>query len=153
MYVYDNIYRSITYFVAQLAPSGVAVVDGESYGVRLSDPSNQSPCIAVNIEEIQNSPIELGSIGANVHAVLTISALSRVQRDALKSVVYSGLLTCEVPVYTAFDGFVPASGAVVDRYLSLGDYFSLRDMPNFDTNRERFYWVSVVFITFDFLGI
>jgi hypothetical protein len=153
MFIFDNVYKSIVYFVAQIVPSGITVVDGESYGVRLEDPSNQSPCIAVNTEDIQNSPIELGSIGAKVHAVLTISALSRLQRDALKSIVYSGLLTHEIPIYNSFTDFVPASGAIVDRYMSLGDYFSMRDMPNFDTNRERFYWISVVFVNLEFLGI
>lgn len=150
MYTHEKVYRSITYFLMQIVPSGVVVTDGESYGVRLDDPRGQSPSVAVVIDQSGSTAIELGSNSIQFNATITISALSRFQRDALKSIIMSGLFNTEIPVYSAFDEFIPSG--VIERYLDLGDYFKIRDMPNFATNREKFFWVSVVFVDLDLLG-
>lgn len=150
-YTYDKVYRSITYFVSQIIPSGVQVVDGESYGIRLDDPVGKSPSIAVTIEQSQDVAIELGSPSIQFNTTLTINAVSRLQRDALKSIVHSGLVNNQIPVYDSFVDFVP--NGVIERYLCVGDYFSIKDMLNFTTNREKFFWVSVVFVDLELLGI
>lgn len=126
------------------------MTDGESYGVRLDDPRGQSPSVAVVIDQSGPIPIELGSNSIQFNATITISALSRFQRDALKSIVMSGLFHKEIPVYGAFNDFIPSG--TIEQYLDVGDYFKIRDMPNFTTNREKFFWVSVVFVDLDLLG-
>lgn len=149
----EKVYRSLVYYFSQLTPSGVVVVDGASYGIRLEDPTGKSPAIAINIEEHRDFPIELGSDGTQYDVVITISALSRFQRDALKAIVHSGLASREIPIYGSFTDFTPASGAVVENYLEVGNYFKFRDMPNFDTDRERFFWTAVCFVSLETLGI
>lgn len=150
IYTHDKVYRSVTYFLMQLVPSGVVVEDGESYGVRIEDPTGKSPSVAVVIDESASVAKELGSTSMQFHATITISALSRIQRDALKSIVASGLHHTEISVYTMFDDFTPIGN--IEQYLEIGDYFQIRDMPNFNTNREKFFWTSVVFVDLDLLG-
>ena len=152
MYSYDRIYRSIIYFVSMFVPSGVYVVDGESYGIRLDDPAGKQPSIAVNIEQSSDISIELGSFATRFDVVLTISAKSRIQRDALKTIVHSGILSNVVPIYTSFTNNIPSSGAVIERYLEAADYFKLKDMPNLETDREKFFWNAVCFVTLDTFG-
>lgn len=150
-YVYDKVYRSLTYFVSQIVPSGVIVTDGESYGVRLEDPSGKPPSVAVTIEQAQDQAIELGSPAIQFSATITISAASRLQRDALKSIIHSGLAYNQISVYSNFVDFIPSGAA--EQYAEVSDYFIIKDMPNFNTNREKFFWTSVIFADITILGI
>lgn len=153
MYPQEKMLRSLVYFAAQIIPSGVSVIDGESYGIRLEDPTALPPAVAVSIDVVREAGLELGSIGTHYPAVFTISGKSRQQRDALKDIVRSGLAFNPIPIYSDFSEFQPASGAVIEKYAALGDYFQARDMPSFDSDRERFFWNAVVFVTLDVLGL
>ena len=153
MFPIEKLYRSLIYHMSELAPSGVSVVEGESYGVRFEDPTGKNPSVTVTMENIAEQPIELGSFGTNYSVVYTITALSRLQRDALKSIVYSGLLYNPVQVYSAFQQYAPASGAIVERIAESQPPIIIRDMPNFESDRERFFWVSIVSVGFDTIGL
>lgn len=153
MYSQEKFYRSVVYFTAQLVPSGVTVVGGQSYGIRLDDPTGQNTAIAVTVPEVSDKALELGSIGSSYDVLFTINAVSYMQRDAMKDIVRSGLAFSQIPIYSDFSGYVPASGAVVEKYAALGDYFRARDMPDFNTDREKFFWTAVIFTTLDVLGL
>ncbi len=153
MYSQEKIYRSLLYFIDQIVPSGVEVTDGESYGIRLDDPSGKSPAVTVTMPDYRDQSLELGSFGTSYSVIFTISAVSRMQRDALKDIVRSGILFNQLPIYSNFIQFVPASGATIEKYASVGDYFQIRDMPNFSSDREAFFWGAAVFVTLDVLGL
>jgi hypothetical protein len=153
MYTVDKLYRSTVYYTSQLVPSGVITVEGESYGVRTDDPTGQSPSVAITVPELRDAALELGSFGSTYNVVFTINAKSRLQRDALKSIIQSGLRHNQIPIYSDFTEFVPASGSSIETYAGIGDYFQIRNMPNFDSDREKFFWVSVVFVTLDLIGL
>lgn len=152
-YSQDRLYRSLCYWTAQIMPSGVVVVDGESYGIRMEDPSGQSPSVAVTLDSVEDTALELGSIGSAYKAVFTISARSRMQRDALKDIVRSGLAYNPIAVYSDFTDFIPSSGATVDKFAMLGDFYKATNMPNFGSDREAFFWNAVIFISLDVLGL
>jgi len=152
MYTIDKVYRSCIYFISQLVPSGVVVVEGESYGVRTDDPTGKQPSIAVQLDDISDSDIELGSFGTRYPLILTIAAKSRLQRDALKSIVYSGLMLQPFAIYSDVTlQNTPASGSVVETYAEIASRIRIRDMPNFDDDREKFFWTSVVFTSLNIL--
>lgn len=153
MYPGEKIYRSLIHFASGILPSGVIVTDGESYGIRLEDPTGKNPAVTVTLPDVTDSAIELGSFGSSYSAIFTISARSRMQRDALKDIVRSGILYNQIPIYSNFTDFVPASGAQIEQYASVGDYFQAKDMPNFASNREDFFWGAVVFVTLEVLGL
>lgn len=148
IYTVDNIYKGLIYYFATIVPSGVTVVEGENYGIRLDDPSGKNPSVAVNIDELHDASLELGSASTAYICNCTLNAKSRLQRDALKQIVYSGLVYGGIPYYSAYDTHnVPASGAVLLGYVEVQEGIRIRDMPDFSTNRERFFWSSVVFFT------
>lgn len=153
LYPQEKIYRSVTYFVQTIVPSGVVVVDGQSYGIRFDDPTGQPTAVAVTITSTTDQPLELGSIGTSYKTVFTINATSRMQRDALKDIIRSGLAYHQIPVYSTFDEFTPGSGAVIEKYCALGDYFQARDTLNLNSGREKFFWGAVVFASLDVLGL
>lgn len=145
MYVLDNVYRSLVHFTQTIAPSGVVVSDGASFGIRMDDPTGQSPSIAVTLGDVTETSLELGSQGLSFPAIFTIHAKSRLQRDAIKYIIYSGLVSNQVGIYTAFSGFVPLSS--VAGYFGQDGYIKMSDMPNFDSDREKFFWSAVVYVT------
>jgi hypothetical protein len=153
MYPSEKIYRSILYFAQQIVPSGVVVVDGQEFGIRVDDPTGKSPSVAVTIGDTGNAALELGSFGTQYPVYFTINAKSRMQRDALKDIVRSGVYQNLIPIYSDFTQFVPTSGAVIEQFAELGDYFQARDMPNFESDRESFFWNAVVAISLDVLGL
>lgn len=153
MYSQEKVYRSLLYFVGQIVPSGVEVTDGESYGIRLEDPTGKNPAVTVTMPDLRDQPLELGSFGTSHSVIFTISALSRMQRDALKDIVRSGILYNQIPIYSDFTQFIPASGAAIEKYALVGDYFQAKDMPNFSSDREKFFWGAAVFVTVDVLGL
>lgn len=153
MYSQEKIYRSLIYFLDQIVPSGVEVTGGESYGIRLDDPTGKSPAVTVTVPDLREQGLELGSFGTSYSVIFTISALSRMQRDALKDIVRSGILYNQLPIYSNFTQFVPASGAVIEKYASVGDYYKVKDMPDFASDREKFFWNAAVFVTLDVLGL
>lgn len=153
MYTPEKIYRSLIYFTTRIVPSGVTVVDGQEYGIRVDDPTGQVPSIAVTMGTTDNAALELGSFGTEYPATFVINAQSRLQRDALKYIVRSGLYNNDIAVYSMFDQFTPASGAVVEQMIGLGDYYQARDMPSFDSDRERFFWNSVITVAINVFGL
>jgi len=153
MYNSEKVYRSTYHFVEQILPSGVIAVDGQEYGIRVDDPVGKSPSVAVTLGDISNAALELGTIGSNYPVIFTINAKSRMQRDALKDIIRSGIMYQQIPIYSDFTSFTPASGAVIQSYAGIGDYFQMRDMPNFDSDREKFFWNAVVVVSLDILGI
>lgn len=153
MYIVDRVYKSLIFHMSQIVPSGVQVVDGESFGVRTENTSNIIPSIAVSLGDVAEADPELGSIGFRYNVNYTIVGTSRLQRDALKSIVMSGLSFTQIGVYNSFTSFMPASGAVVERYAELCAPILMRDMPSMETDRERFYWVTEVFTSVDVIGI
>jgi len=148
----ELIYQSLILFASGIAPSGVSVVEGESYGVRFDPPIGRNPSIAVDIGDITEANIELGSFGSFYFATFHITAQSRKQRDALKSVVYSGCIHREIPVYSSFTptGTV-ASGATIIAYADMQN-ISSRDVLDFQSNRERLFWAATVFCGVTVLG-
>lgn len=145
MYIVDTLYRSVVRYTQTLVPSGIVVVDGEQYGVRADDPSDQSPSVAVTLGNMQEVGIELGSNSVQVPAIFTIHAKSRFQRDVLISILLSGLFNKQIPLYSAFSGFVPTGDP--SNYLGFAGYINTQNMPNFESDRERFFWSAVVYVT------
>src|SRR5262245_14946275 len=114
IYTIDSVYKGLLFYFSTIVPSGVTVVEGENYGIRLDDPTGKNPSVAVNVEEMQDASIELGTASTAFICSCTVNGLSRLQRDALKHIVYSGLVYSTIPFYTAYDQFnVPASGAAI----------------------------------------
>jgi hypothetical protein len=149
---YENIYRSLIAHARSFVPSGVVAIDGEAFGIRLDDPTGKAPSVTVTIEEQSTAAVELGSNASRFSLVYTIDAQSRRQRDALKHVVFTALTETAVPIYTAFDDFTPASGASVVAYGEYEDNVFVRDMPNLDSGRERFFWTALVFADITIIG-
>lgn len=153
LYASEKLYRSFIYFTTQIVPSGVIVVDGQQYGIRVDDPTGKQPSIALTLGDIGNAALELGSFGTEYPVIFTVNAQSKLQRDALKYIVRSGIYNNTIPIYSDFNQFIPASGAVIEQYAGLGDYFQARDMPNFSSDRERFFWNSVITVVITTLGL
>lgn len=149
----EKVYRGLVLFASGILPSGIPAIEGESYGVRFISPAGVNPSVAVTLEDIISSDRELGSISTDYNAVFTISARSRMQREALKQIVYSGLMFNSIPIYSAYDGSgLPASGATIINYAEVVDHVLLRDMPDYSSDRERFFWTAVVFSRLAVLG-
>lgn len=144
---FETVYQSLLVFAQQLAPSGVSVVEGQSYGVRYLPPTGKNPSIAVAVEDMREEPIELGTTGsANYFTTFHVTAASRKQRDALKYIVYSGCMTVPVPLYSSFSSTgVPASGATVIGYAEVQSPVQMRDTLDFQSERERLFWSAGVF--------
>jgi len=153
MYPSEKFYRSIMYFTNGIVPSGVVVVDGQEYGIRVDDPEGQTPSVAITIGDIENAYLELGSFATNYPVYFVINAQSRLQRDALKDIVRSGIYNNVIPIYSDFTQFIPSSGAVIEQYAELGSYYQARDMPNFSDNREKFFWNSVITVALNIFGL
>jgi len=151
-YSSERVYRSVVYFASQIVPSGITVVDGQEYGIRLDDPVGKSATVAVTLGDVTNANIELGSPATEYPVYFTINALSRLQRDALKTILRSGIYSHQIPIYSDFNQFIPASGATVEQYAELADYYQARDMPNFESDREKFFWCAVVTVTLEVFG-
>ncbi len=147
IYTLDNVYRGTIAYFSSIAPSGVTVVEGENFGIRLEDPRGKNPSLAVNIEEIHDEALELGSQGTAYIISCTVNALSRLQRDALKQIVYSGLSYGAIPFYSQYTkNNVPVSGALLLGTAEVQHGIRIRDMPDF-SGRGRFYWSAVVFFS------
>lgn len=147
MYIVDDVYKSLIYTVRTFAPSGVVVVSGENYGIRFDDPTGKNPSIAVNLEDISDLAIELGSGGAQFVCSLTINAKSRLQRDALKSIIFNNISNSAVPIYADADN----NDFTVIKYAEVRPGMKMRDMPNFNDGREAFYWTATVFFTIELI--
>jgi hypothetical protein len=85
-----------------VVPSGVTVIDGESYGIRLDDPTGKPPSVTVTIEDRVPDEVELGSFASSFNVIYTVDAHSRMQRDALKFSVYNALVSGTVPILQCF---------------------------------------------------
>lgn len=139
------IYKSVLHHARQIAPSGVAVIEGESYGVRVADPRIVAPSITVTFYDNESSAVELGSDSLEFQVVYTLTGKSHIQRDALKDAVYNGLTSVPIRLYTDFTGEEPSEGAMLYRTAQLGDYIKITDTPRFDTENELLFWVAVVY--------
>ena len=142
--MYENVYRSLVYHMTTIVPDTVFVVEGESYGIDLDDGSGKSPAVTVTLDEMHSDAFEMGSMGSTFGVKYTITAKSRVQRDALKQLVYSGLLYHPIYIYDSFDEYVPASGASITYPAQFDENIYITDTPNFSSDREKFFWTSVV---------
>ncbi len=153
LYNSEKVFRSLVYFTTTILPSGVIVVDGQEYGIRLDDPSTQSPSVAIALGDVGNAALELGSFGTEYPVYFYINALSRLQRDAIKNILRSGIYNNSIPIYSDFTNYTLSSGAVIEQYAELGDYFQSRDIPNFSSDKEKYFWNSVITVTLDVLGL
>ena len=155
MFFVDNVYKSLMYSVRAVVPSGVSVVDGEAIGINTENPAFSPPSVTVTLEEQSTAAIELGSTGTKFDIIFTIDAQSRRQRDAIKSILYAHVTTSQLPVYENFgaNDFTPASGTVVQYIGEYGDSVIVRDMPDLNQGRERFFWTAAVFADLLFTGV
>lgn len=148
----DCAYKGVLHVVSRVVPEQVAVIEGENYGIRLEDPTGKNPSVAVNVEEITDASLELGSAATSIILSCTLNAQSRRQRDALKATIYSGLIHETIPLYSSYDtSYTPASGALSLGTLAVQPGIRIRDMPDLASGRERFFWSAVVFFTVQFL--
>jgi len=147
IYIYDSVYTSLITYCQIFAPSGVTVVSGEGYGVRFLDPSGANPSLSVEVQDMTDHAFELGSGGAIFVCSITINAASRLQRDALKSIVFENIANAVVPIYTNVD----AGDVSLVQYASIRPGVKIQDIPNFSSNREQFYWTSFCFFTLEAL--
>jgi hypothetical protein len=144
MIAIDSVYRSLFYAAAQLAPSGVAVLDGELYGLTTDI---RAPSIAVTLEDVESEAIELGALGVRYHVIFHIDARSRYQRDTLKTLLYTYVTTQRLPLYHPFAAHqdTPASGVAPVGFGEFSDRVTVRDMPLLDQGREQLFWSAIVF--------
>ena len=147
MNLYENVYRSLIHHITQVVPDTVFVVEGESYGIDQDDGTGKSPAVTVTLDSMRSTPLELGSTGEEFNVVYTITARSRIQRDALKYVVYSGLVFSPIRIYDDFSEYIPVSGAVPIYSAQFDEDIYMKDTPNFSSDREKFFWVSSVLAT------
>lgn len=147
MNLYENVYRSLIHHITQVVPDTVFVVEGESYGIDQDDGTGKSPAVTVTLDSMRSTPLELGSTGEEFNVVYTITARSRIQRDALKYVVYSGLVFSPIRIYDDFNEYVPASGTIPMYSAQFDEDIYMKDTPNFSSDREKFFWVSSVLAT------
>lgn len=144
MIPFEYIYRSLIAFASGIVPSGIEVVEGESYGVRFEDPRGRNPSVTVALDNMTEASLELGSPATEYLVGFTINAQSRRQRDAIKTIVYSGCLFNLIPIYSSFDvSGIPASGATITSYAEVADNIAIRDMPDFAS--ERFFWTALAY--------
>ncbi len=150
---FEIVYQSVLAFASGIAPSGVTTVEGQSYGVRYLPPTGKNPSIAVSVEDVTESHVELGSISTDYFVTFHITAQSRKQRDALKYIVYSGCLTRPIPLYSSFSSTgSPASGAAIIGYAEIQGSVILRDTLDFESDRERLFWSAGAFCGLTVLG-
>jgi hypothetical protein len=147
MSFHDNLYKSLVYHARSVIPSGVAVQEGESYGVRQLDPKAKAPSVTITVRDMDTSGFELGSVGSSSRIVYTVAAKSRAQRDAIKDLLYSGILHVPAIMYTDFSGSTPSNSVPGE----FGDYVKITDVPMFETDRERLFWTAVVFVEYHVL--
>lgn len=131
----------------------IPVIEGNSYGVRLEDPTGKNPSVVVEMKDIRTADLELGSDGSEHEVIYSINALSRRQRDALKYLVYQNLKKRRIPVYSRFYGDMPTEDAKVLFYAEVKDPVVISDMPNFSDGHESFFWVSIVYTKIIIIGI
>lgn len=146
MYTLLQAYKGLIYYFRTIVPSGVDVVEGEDYGIRLDDPTGLNPSVAVTMGDINSVNMELGSAGTSYMCSCVINAKSRVQRDALKQIVYGSLVYTSIPYHEDYDADGVPIGAVIGE-LEVQDTITVRNMPNFDSDREKFFWTAVVTFT------
>lgn len=147
MNLYESVYRSLLHHINQIVPDTVFVVEGESYGIDQDDGTGKSPAVTVTLDNMRSSAIELGSNGEEFHVVYTVTARSRIQRDALKYIVYSGIVFQPISIYDDFEDYEPISGAVIRASAQFDEDIYMKDTPNFSSDREKFFWVSTVLTT------
>lgn len=146
----ENVYQSLIAFAQTIVPSGVTVVEGESYGVRYNPPLAVNPSVAIQVDDITEADLELGSFGTRYYTTFGIVAQSRKQRDALKTLVYSGCVHNRIPLYSSFSGNgVVASGATIVGYAEVSTHVSSRDVLDFQSNIEKRFWAANVFCGYD----
>lgn len=146
-YIIDSVYSSLVNYCRGFAPSGITVVSGESYGVRFIDPGGKVPSLSVQMEITTDAALELGSGGAYHVCSVTVYALSRLQRDALKSLIFNNFSNAVIPVYANLD----AGDTSLVQYTSVLPNIRLQDMPNWNSNSESFYWIAIAFFTLEML--
>lgn len=144
-YSHNSVYQSLLHHARQFVPSGVSVIEGESYGVRQMTPTTARPSVTVTLKDTASADVELGSYALSFGVVYTVAGASRLQRDALKDVVYSGILHAPLTIYRDFTvNNTPVTAAQCSA--QLGDYIKITDIPMFETNREALFWTAVVFV-------
>jgi len=154
--LFENILRSFLYstenFVSTV--SGVHVVDGSDFGVRTEDPKVKTPTVSFRLGDIESHGIELGFDNSSLYeGIFTVTTESRRQRDALKSVLYYGIKNNSILIYEKFRGKNPVNNAKVISRASLVDPIIIKDMDNFSSGREKFFWISYMYIKFIVIGI
>lgn len=131
--------------------SGIEVIDGGSYGVNLSDPHGKIPSIAIDVEDISQYDLELGSTNYQYFVTFTVNELNKNRRDATTTTMINNLTSCPyINVYNKYTNKNEPTGDAVIITTIEPDSSSLqyKPMPNFDTDREKFFWVTVVFMKF-----
>ncbi len=154
MYTNINVLKGIIYHFNNTVPSGVYVIDGEKYGIRLEDNAGKIPCLAFEIDEFLDTDIELGTMATRYKIVCNITANSKNQRNALKYFVYEELMknSPEIPYYATYDvSGNPTSD--VEGYMYIQKNISLKDIPNFESLRDKFFWNAVVYFSVSVLTI
>lgn len=143
----DSVYSSLIDYCRNFAPSGIPVVSGESYGVRFIDPGGKVPSLSIQMETTTDVNLELGSGGAYHMCSVTTYALSRFQRDALKSLLFDNIPNASIPIYANID----AGDTTLVQYASVLPGVRSQDMPNWNSNSESYYWINVLFFSLEIL--
>jgi hypothetical protein len=142
---FNQVYDSSLVFLKTIAPTGVEVRPGEDYGVRLDDPAGKSPSLSPKIDLTSPIDLEIGSDSTRHLISVFIHAKSRLQRNDLMTVVYSGLKTRQFPIYSSIDDtdLTPVGAPITLARIAYEELQSY-SITDFDTDRETFFWTAVV---------
>lgn len=146
-----NIQNSIISYVKSFTISGgISVIDGGSYGVNLNDPRGKIPSIAIDVEDITQYDLELGSTNYEYFVSITVNELNKNRRDATTTYVVNALERCSyIDVYSKYDNnSINITNDVISSIEPDTSTLQYKPMPNFDTDREKFFWVSVITLKF-----
>lgn len=123
-------------------------MSGEAYGINLTDPTARQPAIYIILDEFGTDGYELGSVGVYANALYVINALSRKQRDALKTVLMSGIIHVGLDIYQTFSNGLGTGAPIAGT--ELNDHIRVMNTQELN-NDERSFWVSTVYTRYNIL--
>lgn len=156
-YIFDLGKKGIIYKLSQILPAGIYAMNGNNSSVRLDNPTGKQSSVAVVLDDIKETGKEMGSTSGQLFIAFMIAATSEEDMLGLVSILFSEMNDVEIPVYSAYQTvdqlmWTPAVGSTQINTLKTATMLESRFFPEFNTEREKFFWQAQVITSFDFIG-